>query len=131
MDEYQARISQYATKLESMISKAASNGDIVEASEWFYRFSFDVMGEFAFARSFNMLEDEKWHHAVVLLRRAMGLLGPLSPVPWLAQIGFHLIPNYWIVKDWYDMMRWCKQRMTERIEVCMPYCYYFQHVYDN
>jgi hypothetical protein len=75
------------------------------------------MGEFAFARSFGMLQDEKWHHAVIMLRKAMSLLGPLSPVPWLAQIGFSLGPHCWLVKDWYTMVGWCKRRMTERIEV--------------
>lgn len=117
MEEYQDRIAQYAQRLASIIATAASNGEAVNATECFYWFSFDVMGEFAFARSFRMLEDEEWHHAVILLRRAMRLLGPLSPVPWLAQIGFNLIPNYWVVKDWYDMMRWCKKRMMERLEV--------------
>lgn len=75
------------------------------------------MGDFAFARSFDMLRDQKWHHAVLMLRRAMSLLGPLSPVPWLAQIGFSVIPNNWVVKDWYSMMGWCKQRMADRIDV--------------
>lgn len=75
------------------------------------------MGEFAFARSFEMLQNEKWHEAVILLRRAMTLLGPLSPVPWLAQIGFSLIPGLWVVRDWYTMMAWCKERMRERIAV--------------
>ena len=78
------------------------------------------MGDFAFARSFDMLRDEKWHHVVIMLRRAMSLLGPLSPVPWLAQIGFSLIPGYWVVKDWYSMMDWCKNRMTDRIAVLLP-----------
>ncbi|CRG88390.1 hypothetical protein PISL3812_05420 [Talaromyces islandicus] len=117
MEEYQDRIAQHAQRLESIIATAASNGEVVNATECFSWFSFDVMGEFAFARSFRMLEDKEWHHAVILLRRAMRLLGPLSPVPWLAQIGFHLIPNYWVVKDWYDMMRWYKKRMTERLEM--------------
>lgn len=117
MNDYQDQIAQYAARLESIIGSLAAKNQEVEATEWFYWFSFDVMGEFAFARSFNMLEDEKWHHVVLLLRRAMALLGPLSPVPWLAQIGFHLIPNLWVVRDWYDMMNWCKIRMGERIAV--------------
>jgi len=75
------------------------------------------MGDFAFARSFDMLRDEKWHHVVIMLRRAMSLLGPFSPVPWLAQIGFKFLPGLWVVKDWYSMMNWCKTRMTDRINV--------------
>lgn len=99
------------------IERTAGTGELVDISSWVYWYSFDVMGEFAFARSFDMLRDEKWHHAIVMLRRAMSILGPLSPVPWLAQIGFSLIPDYWVVKDWYSMMNWCKIRMAERIEL--------------
>lgn len=113
--QYQDRIVEYAEQLERHIAVAASTGEPVNVSSWFYWFSFDVMGEFAFARSFEMLQNEKWHEAVILLRRAMTLLGPLSPVPWLAQIGFSLIPGLWVVRDWYTMMAWCKERMMERI----------------
>lgn len=75
------------------------------------------MGDFAFARSFDMLRDEQWHHVVIMLRRAMSLLGPLSPVPWLAQIGFNFLPGLWVVKDWNSMISWCRTRMTDRINV--------------
>lgn len=115
--QYQDRVVEYAEQLERHIAVAASTGEPVNVSSWFYWFSFDVMGEFAFARSFEMLQNEKWHEAVLLLRRAMTLLGPLSPVPWLAQIGFSLIPGLWVVRDWYTMMAWCKERMRERIAV--------------
>ena len=117
--QYQDRIRSHAAILERHIAKCAAMGEGVDVTSWFYWFSFDVMGDFAFAKSFDMLQDEKWHHAVIMLRRAMSLLGPLSPVPWLAQIGFSVIPDYWVVKDWFSMMRWCKKRMTERIEVCL------------
>ncbi|KAG7009753.1 hypothetical protein G7Y79_00001g000250 [Physcia stellaris] len=91
--QYDERIRSYATYLEEHIAKSAKQGHSVDVTAWFYWFSFDVMGDFAFAKSFDMLRDEKWHHVVLLLRRAMSLLGPLSPVPWLAQIGFSLIPG--------------------------------------
>ena len=64
-----------------------------------------------------MLRDEEWHHVVMLLRRVMSLLEPFSPVPWLARIDSGVISGYWVVKDRYSMMDWCKQRMTERIVV--------------
>lgn len=75
------------------------------------------MGEFAFGKSFNMLEDEKWHFAVIMLRRAMRLLGPLSPVPWLAQIGIMNFPWLWVIRDWLSMLDWCRDRMRERMQV--------------
>ena len=73
------------------------------------------MGDFAFAKSFKMLEDQRWHYAVIMLRRAMNLLGPFSAVPWLFQLflSFPLIP---IVRDWNRMIDWCAKRMSDRIE---------------
>ena len=74
------------------------------------------MGDFAFAKSFNMLESKEWHYAVLMLRRALNLLGPLSSVPWLVQLAFSL-PFIPIVQDWNKMITWCADRMTDRIQV--------------
>lgn len=74
------------------------------------------MGDFAFARSFNMLEDRDWHYAVVMLRRALSLLGPFSSVPWLVQLALS-IPFIPIVRDWNNMIAWCSHRMQERVHV--------------
>lgn len=114
---YEARVAEYAETLVACISDLANEDKPVNVSDWFYWFTFDVMGEFAFARSFQMLSDEKWHPAVRLLRKAMSLLGPFSPVPWLAQIAFYITPWMFVVRDWLSMMEWCKQRMGERIQV--------------
>lgn len=114
---YEARVAEYAETLVARISDLANEDKPVNVSDWFYWFTFDVMGEFAFARSFQMLSDEKWHPAVRLLRKAMSLLGPFSPVPWLAQIAFYVTPWMFVVRDWLSMMEWCKQRMGERIQV--------------
>lgn len=114
---YEARVTEYAEILAARIADLANEGKTVNVCDWFYWFTFDVMGEFAFARSFDMLRDEKWHSAVKLLRKAMSLLGPFSPVPWLAQLAFYVTPWMFIVRDWLSMMQWCKERMGERIRV--------------
>lgn len=114
---YEERVVEFAETLASRIEELARQDDPVNITDWFYWFTFDVMGEFAFARSFSMLQNEQWHPAVKLLRKAMGLLGPFSPVPWLAQIAFYITPWMFVVRDWLAMMQWCKKRMGERIEV--------------
>ena len=118
LGNYEERMMKYGDVLERSISELARKDQPINVSAWFYWFTFDVMGEFAFARSFGMLESEKWHIAVVMLRKAMRLLGPLSPVPWLAQIGFNIFPWVWVVRDWFAMLAWCRERMKERIQVC-------------
>ena len=114
---YDKRVKEYAKLLAVRIEELAQKGEPVNVSDWFYWFTFDVMGEFAFARSFDMLRNEKWHFAVQLLRKAMSLLGPFSAVPWLAQIAFYITPWVTIVRDWQSMMQWCKDRMSDRIKV--------------
>ena len=90
------------------------SGQPVHVNDWFYWFSFDVMGDLAFAKSFDMLVDERWHHAILMMRDFMWLLGPFSPVPWLALVGFG-IPG--IARDWKKWIGWCQELMVERIEV--------------
>lgn len=114
---YEEQMAEHANKLDSLIGAAAEEGKAVPFSSYAYWFSFDVMGMFALSQSFNMLHDKQWHYAVTNLRRAMSILGPLSPVPWLGQIGFKFLEGYWVVKDWHSMTGWCRDRMQDRIRV--------------
>lgn len=108
-------MAQHARELRDMIQAEAENQHPICFSLLAYWFSFDVMGIFALSESFDMLHNEQWHYAVNDLRRAMSILGPLSPVPWLAQIGFRFLRGHWVVKDWHSMLAWCRDRMEERI----------------
>ena len=75
------------------------------------------MGDFIFNKSFNMLQEKKWHHIIVLLQRALALLGPFASTPWLLQIGLKLLPRVNIIGDWFTMTSWCEEQMKERILV--------------
>ena len=75
------------------------------------------MGEFAFAESFDMLDNQHYHHMILMLQRALNLLGPFSPVLWLARIGFALFPYVWRMADWNNMMAYCQEKMNQRIKV--------------
>ena len=118
LETYEATVVEYGKRLESRIAELSAKSQAINVSLWFYWFTFDVMGIFAFARSFDMLQKEEWHVSVVMLRKATRLLGPLSPVPWLAQIGFNISPWLWVVRDWLAMLAWCRDRMSERLKVC-------------
>ena len=114
LEGYEKRIQSYGLLLEKHI--ASTSGKPIDVSTWFYFLSFDVMGDFAFAKSFKMLESKEWHYAVLMLRRALNLLGPLSSVPWLVQLAFSF-PVIPVVRDWNKMIGWCAERMGERIQV--------------
>ena len=104
-------------KLESHIEQAATSDKPVHVNSICYWFAFDVMGEFAFAESFGMLDNAQYHHVILMLRKAFKLLGPFSPVLWLARIGLGLFPRTWRMADWNVMMAYCRERMDHRIKV--------------
>ena len=92
-------------------------GQPVRANDWFYFFSFDVMGDFAFGKPLNMLTTEKWQYTILLMREFLSYLGPLSPVPWVCRLGFGF-PG--MAPGWKRFCEYCKARMDERIEVLVP-----------
>ncbi|KAF2679346.1 cytochrome P450 [Lentithecium fluviatile CBS 122367] len=111
LTETNDRITEHVRKLESYI--AATEGHPVEIDKPLFWISFDIMGDFAFGRSFNTLADEKWRYAGDLLRDFMALLGPLTPVPWLCRFGMH-VPK--LSDPWFDFKNWCIKRCQERLE---------------
>ncbi|KAL8786743.1 MAG: hypothetical protein Q9195_008077 [Heterodermia aff. obscurata] len=117
LKEYEARILASVVELEGCIERAAASGKPVNVNSLFYWFAFDVMGKFAFAESFGMLENEQFHHIILMLRRALKLLGPFSPVLWLARIGLTLFPRSWRMADWNNMMAYCREKMDQRIKM--------------
>ncbi|KAJ8119834.1 hypothetical protein ONZ43_g3300 [Nemania bipapillata] len=122
---YEERIIQYAELLASQIESIAldnassdSGGEaVINATDWFAWFSFDVMGEFAFSTSFQMLQDKKWHEKIRLLVDGFAMLGMASPVPWLAQLGKSIRPRPALAKDWYSLLQWSKECMDQRLEM--------------
>lgn len=117
---YEGRVAAYASRLASSLEAFAARGEPVNVSDWFYWFTFDVMGEFAFARSFGMLGDEKWHFGPRTIRAAMRVLGTFTPVTWVLLVAFSTFPWLSLVRDWMSLKRWCRGRMQERIEVRWP-----------
>ncbi|PWY84975.1 cytochrome P450 [Aspergillus heteromorphus CBS 117.55] len=95
--QYEAKILTYIDDLDALISHDAAHQNTTEINPLFYWFGFDTMGDFVFNKSFDMLHRGEWHFVIVLLRRAMSILGPLSPVPWVVQIAFRLCPRVGIL----------------------------------
>ncbi|KAL8670626.1 MAG: hypothetical protein Q9168_004837 [Polycauliona sp. 1 TL-2023] len=113
LENHNIHIKAYAHQLENIISNKI--GEPVNVNRLCYWFSFDVMGQFAFSRSFGMLETQAWHHVIQILRAGLRMVGPLTPVPWLVRIGFDL-PVMSVIRDFQKMEAWCAAQMDERIE---------------
>ncbi|KAJ3556409.1 hypothetical protein NPX13_g10140 [Xylaria arbuscula] len=90
---------------------------VINVTDWFAWYAFDIMGEFAFSRSFNMLRDEKWHAQIRVLVDGLNAGDALGRVPWLAQLGKNMRPRMSLLKDWESMMQWCSGCMNERLHV--------------
>ena len=78
-------MKEYTDQLQRLIAK--TEGQPVIANQYFQWFGFDVMGQVAFSKDFNMLKDAQWHSGIKVLRDGMAVLGPLTPVPWLTILG--------------------------------------------
>ncbi|KAI9745627.1 MAG: hypothetical protein M1818_001161 [Claussenomyces sp. TS43310] len=111
--EYESQMRVYAHSLRQLV--AQNEGKAVAINNYFYWFTFDVMGHFAFSRSFDMLKTGTWHHAVSMLRAGLAIVGPFTPVPWVVRIGSDL-PILPQVRDLLAMQKWCARQMDERIE---------------
>ncbi|KAL8728584.1 MAG: hypothetical protein Q9166_005317 [cf. Caloplaca sp. 2 TL-2023] len=111
---YKERALKYVKLLEQHVAEDVAARRPTDVRSLFSWFGFDVMGDFAFGKSFNMLENREWHFIIMGLREALSLLGPLSPVPWLVQFGFSLAGFLPFVRDWFAMTRWCRTQIENR-----------------
>lgn len=114
---YQKRIVEHTIQLEEEIARYAATKTPVDFKDIGYWHSFDIMGLFVFDQNLNMIAHEKWRYAMEMLRKAFLVVGPITPVPWLAHIGFTFLKGRWVVKAWDDMIQWCDDRIMERVAV--------------
>lgn len=111
LNKYEPQVDYYTSLLTTAISQRL--GTPMDVTSWFHYFSFDVMGQLSFGKSFDMLATGKRHFAIDLMRDGMTLLGLFTPMPWLARIGFS-IPG--VASGWKSMFVWSDAQMRERID---------------
>lgn len=81
------------------------------ASTWFNYYSFDVMGDLAFGKSFGMLRSGKTHFAMDLLQKAMLPLGILGPISWAIPV---MATAPIIGAEFRRFFLWCANQVEER-----------------
>lgn len=109
---YEGRVLKYARSLVDHLSEFA--GKPVNATEWLAFFGFDVMGDLAFGKSFDMLESGEKHFALKLMAQGQAALGFLGSVPWAPPI-LKRIPG--LMKNMKIWIKWCSQQVEERRKV--------------
>ncbi|KAI1095731.1 cytochrome P450 [Rostrohypoxylon terebratum] len=112
---HEERVLKHIEVLDQCIQAEAKTNKVSHMKDLLYWFAFDAMGDFVMSKSFGMLQNQNWHHIVTRLGNASSLLGPLSPAPWLVQIGLKLAPSLSVVGDWRATAAWCRREVRERL----------------
>lgn len=107
--DYEGRIIGYTTDLIDQILPRA--GEPINVSKWFNYYSFDVMGDLAFGRSFDMLKNGQTHFAIRLLESGLLPLGLLSPIPWMIPI---MATAPLIGSQYRRLFNWCADQVEKR-----------------
>ncbi|TGJ84039.1 hypothetical protein E0Z10_g4725 [Xylaria hypoxylon] len=107
--DYEQRMLRYRAILIKAIEDSA--GQSMDMTKWFGYYSFDVMGELAFGRSFEMLETTKEHEAIKLLNAGTLALSLKLPM-WFFRL---LVSIPGATKDWWVFIRYCISQLDNRI----------------
>ncbi|KAI1363787.1 cytochrome P450 [Xylaria arbuscula] len=108
--DYEERIVQYRARLVKVLEDSA--GDSLDMTRWFANYSFDVMGELAFGRSFDMLETSIEHETIKLLTAGSAALSFKFPM-WFFRVMIG-IPG--AARSWWAFMSYCISQLDNRIQ---------------
>ncbi|KAH8691979.1 putative cytochrome P450 monooxygenase [Talaromyces proteolyticus] len=108
---YEQRVLKYNKILIDQL--ATFSGKPVDMSKWFSLWSFDVMGDLAFGRSFNMLNSADGHWAIKLLNEGQDMVGFAFPT-WFTRLLWHT-PG--AQASYRRFMKFCAERIEERMAV--------------
>ena len=82
-------------------------------TKWFNLYSFDVMGDLAFGRSFKMLESGERHWALQLLSEGMDPVGFNFPT-WFFRL---LVSVPGLAAGYYKFIHFCSQQLDDRMKI--------------
>ncbi|KAB8252456.1 cytochrome P450 [Aspergillus flavus] len=109
--DYEPRVSHYAKQLLEAVRKNV--GKPMDMAKWFNYYSFDVMGDLSFGKSFNMLAGGQDTYFSTQLHADMKSIGLFSHLTWLFPF-FKRIPI--LNKDYLKFWDWVGGRVEERIK---------------
>lgn len=97
---------------DSLVKQIGSHsGQAMDVSRWFNYYSFDVMGDLSYGKSFNMLETGKSHWAIDVLNGGIAFVGTIGQSPWLT-ILFSSMPI--ITREFKRFLVFCEQMINDR-----------------
>lgn len=103
------------SKIATLVSQfKARSGQPVDATAWTMYLTFDVMGKVGFGKDYNQLETGQQLPAIQGLHDQMGVLGLLSPLPWLLSF-LSAIPG--LSGSYGLFMNYCAEQVAEKKKV--------------
>lgn len=113
--EYEPRINRHTAFLMQQLE--AREGEPLRWSDWVNFYSFDVMGDIGFSRSFGMLEKGKEDELIKKLHASMAPLGLFRDISWFTNL---MLRMPILQKDLKDFMKWSSDVLKERKKVSSP-----------
>ena len=107
--EYEPKVKAFNEKLVERV-REHKNGTI-DMRKWFNLYSFDVMGQLAFGKDYNMLDSGERHWALDLLVQGMEAAPPRLP-GWLFRI---LISIPFAAQGYFKFLRFCRDELEWRV----------------
>ncbi|KAF2202848.1 cytochrome P450 [Delitschia confertaspora ATCC 74209] len=108
--DYEPRINRHSRYLMEKLAEHARE-PCVKISNWFNFYSFDVMGDIGFDRSFGMLEKGKEDEGIDGVHKSMANMTFFGHVPWLMSL---LLRTPVGAKDLRVFMKWVGVVLKER-----------------
>jgi hypothetical protein len=112
LHEYEPRVNRHTAVLIQQLDERA--GKTLRFSDWVNFYSFDVMGDIGFSKSFEMLEKGKEDQLIKRLHASMVPLGLFRDITWFTNLMLRL-PI--LQKDLKDFMQWSSGVLKERKKV--------------
>lgn len=110
--DYEPRVARYTDQLLAQLEK--TKGNSIDMTTWFNFYSFDVMGDMAFGKPFNMLRDGVKHYFMKTLHQSMVQIGLFSHMLYL----FPIFKNTPILNFEYKRNEaWIKDQVEARKKV--------------
>lgn len=111
--DYEPRLNRHAISLMSRLKEQSSKGPI-RITNWINFYSFDVMGDVGFNRSFGMLDKGKEDDVIKLLHDSVESLSIGTHIPWSMVLALRTNTG---AKPLAEHIQWSRKVLEDRIKV--------------
>ncbi|KAF2869050.1 cytochrome P450 [Massariosphaeria phaeospora] len=108
--DYVPRVNRHTQALMEKLKEHADESSLC-ISDWLNYYSFDVMGDIVFSRSFGMLENGREDNLIKALHKSMSAVCVMSQINWLPSLLFRSPVG---LQDMLNFITWAGKVLKER-----------------